>query len=465
MMRIVLACLLCVAGVAARAAGIKVPPFERVVLPNGATLVLMADHEVPLIAFEARVRGGANADPAQRSGTASLLAGLLEKGAGGRDALQFADAVDGVGGRIRAEAQREYVGISGSFLARDRALLVELLADMLQRPQLTAEEFEKLRARQIEFIRAAKDSNLSDLVPIYGAAALLPGHPYGRPVGGSEASLARVTLDDVRALHREQMGADRLIVTVVGDFVPEEMKTLLLSALTSWRAAALPLSAVAPPTPAAAPRVLLVDAPQSTQAYFWLGALGVARADARRPALDTVNAIFGGRYMSLLNAELRVRSGLTYGARSRFERFKQRGTWSIGSFTRAETTTAAIDLALATLQRLQTSGLSASDLASGREYIEGQFPLGLETAEDWASALGMLELYGLDRGYIEQYSDAVNAVDAAAARASITAVFPQPKQLQIVVIGPAAAIRAGLRKYGPITELKLTDPEFAPLSR
>ena len=161
---------ICSAGVLAAGNGVKVPPFERVQLPNGAVVLLMERHDVPLVAFSAVLRGGAVSDPADASGLASLLAGLLQKGAGSRDAVQFAETVASVGGQIDTSASTESIAISGSFLARDQQLMVELLADMLQRPRLELTQFDTLRARQIEFIRAAKDSDLAALAPIYGEA-------------------------------------------------------------------------------------------------------------------------------------------------------------------------------------------------------------------------------------------------------------------------------------------------------
>ena len=118
------------------AGGVKTPAFERVHTPNGVVLLLMERHDVPLIAFNAVVRGGAATDPEEGSGAASILAGLLEKGAGGRDAFAFAQTVASVGGQIETGATTETISIRGSFLARDQKLMVELLADMLQRPQL-----------------------------------------------------------------------------------------------------------------------------------------------------------------------------------------------------------------------------------------------------------------------------------------------------------------------------------------
>jgi zinc protease len=440
--------------------GVKVPPFERVQLPNGTVVLLTERHDVPLIAFTAVVRGGAVSDPAGESGMASLLAGLLQKGAGSRDAVQFAETVASVGGQIDAAASTESIRVSGSFLARDQQLMVELLADLLQRPRLEQAQFDTLRARQIEFIRAAKESDLAALTPIYGESYLFAGHPYGRSVDGSEQSLAAIKHADLQRYYQEQVGADRLIVAVAGDFKTAQMKQRISRAFSGWRKA----GAALPPIPKAerttSRRVLLVDAPESVQSYFWAGSVAVPRNDPRRPVLEVTNTLFGGRFTSMLNTELRIRTGLSYSADSNFERLAQTGHWAMMSFTKTETTVEAIDLALATLGKLHQSGLEPAMLESGKSYVQGQFPLALETSGQWAAQLATLEFYGLDRRYIDDYSAQLAAVTPADAKTVIAEVYPAGTSLVLVVVGNAGAIREGLRKYGPITEMKLADPTF-----
>ena len=306
--------LLCSACVSAAGNGVKVPPFERVQLGNGAVVLLMERHDVPLIAFSAVLRGGAVSDPTGESGVASLLAGVLQKGAGTRDAVQFAETVASVGGQIDTAASTESISLSGSFLARDQQLMVELLADMLQRPRLDQAQFDTLRARQIEFIRAAKESDLAALTPIYGEAQLLAGHPYGRPVEGSEASLAAIKHDDLQQYYQQHVGADRLIIAVAGDFKTSQLKQRISRAFSGWRKAGTQLAPVPKVERVASRRVLLVDAPDSVQSYFWAGNVAVAKNDPRRPALEVTNTLFGGRFTSMLNTELRIRTGLSYGA-------------------------------------------------------------------------------------------------------------------------------------------------------
>jgi len=443
-------------------AAVVIPAYERVELDNGTTLLLLRHAEVPLIGFSAILAGGALADAAGRAGTAAVLAELLEKGAGKRDAYEFADAVANVGGSITAEASREGIIVEGEFLARDAALMIELLADMLRRPRLEASQFEDLRDRHVELLRAAKDSNRTALTAVYGAALLFDDHPYARPADGSEASLASLRHGDVLTYYRQHFGGDRLILAVAGDFDPADMRRRLERAFGDWSRAPAAVPRVAVPDDLRAGQVLLVDAPAATQTYFWLGSVGVGKNYAHRAGLDLVNTLFGGRFTSMLNTELRIRTGLSYGAKSQLQRYRESGSIAIVSYTRKEATREALDLALATLQQLHDRAVDAMMLASARAYVSGQYPLALETANQWAGVLAELEFYGLDRDYIDGYGRALTAVDLDDARTVIDDVYPTRKELAIVLIGDAAALRELAADYGEVTEMRITDPFFWP---
>jgi len=440
--------------------GVHVPAHERIVLSNGITLIIVPDPDVPLVAFNVVLRGGELGDPAGKPGVASLVAGLLEKGAGSRNAFQFADAVEGVGGSFSAGAGPEAITIRGQFLARDQPLLLELLADALLRPHFDDSELGKLRARQIELIKAAKDSDPSELIGTYGRAFLFHEHPYGRPVIGDESSLARITREDVLGYYRGQLGADRLTLVFAGDVDAALLKRSVSRLFSRWPKAAQSAPRLAAPARATHRRVLLIDSPGSVQSYFWIGNVGVDRRYRDRAALDLVNTLYGGRFTSILNSELRIKSGLSYGARSGFTRGTVAGEFAIRSFAQTENTGRAIDLALQTLSGLKRDGVSAPMLDSARAYVLGQYPLEFETAADWAVALGELELYHLGLDYIDHYGSELNRVTLGEAQRVIEQAFPGPDAMAIVLIGDAARIRAQVRAYGPITELELTAPTF-----
>ena len=447
------------------APGVQVPAHQSVTLPNGMKLILAPRHELPLIAFTATLRGGATLDPAAHQGVAALTADLLTRGAGSRDAYAFADAVEGAGASLDADARAEAISVRGQFLARDRALMVELLADVLMRPRFDNDELEKLRSRRIEMIKAAKDSSPQSLLGSYGRALLFAGYPYANPSGGSEAGLATVDRAAVLDFYQQQFGADRTTLTLVGDFDPAQMQKDIKRAFGGWQKAGAKSVALAPTPRIQGRTVLLVDAPGSAQTYFWMANVGVPRRYAERAALDVVNTEFGGRFTSMLNTELRIKTGLTYGASSRFARGSVPGEFVISSFTRTDDTERAVDLALATLGKLHQQGISADALGSARSYLVGQYPLGFETNGEWAGALADLDFYSLPTTEISSYVADLGKVDAKAAQAVIADAYADADNLDIVMIGDAAKIRSVAAKYGKLLEKPLTAPDFQPPAR
>ena len=441
---------------------VRLPQHERLSLGNGAALILVPRRDVPLVAFNAVLRGGALSDPSLRPGVASLVAGLLEKGAGEHTAYAFADVVEGVGGSFGASAGPESVTVRGQFLARDQRLMMELLADALLRPLLDEGELEELAARHIELIKAAKDSDPSELIGTYGRSFLFGAHPYGRPVFGSEASLAAIDREDVQRYYDGQFGGERLILVIAGDIDGDLVARMAADSFSRWARAPAPPPPVARPRVLTGRRVLLIDSPGSAQTYFWIGNVGVDRRYPRRAALDLVNTLFGGRFTSLLNTELRIKSGLSYGARSSFARGSVPGEFALRSFAQTDNTGRAIDLALRTLERLGREGVTGEMLASARAYTLGQYPLDLETAADWAAMLADIELYGLGRSYVDEYPAQLAAVGVAEAQAVIEEAFPRADSVAIVAIGDAARIGGALSEYGAVSRMMLRDPEFVP---
>lgn len=447
---------------ALRAAAFEVslPAHERVELPNGTVVILSEKHDVPLVGLEAIVRGGAVADPDGLNGLASLLASVLQHGAGERDAAAFAEAIESVGGELSASADLEALRISADFMSRDAELMIELVADMLQRPTLAEEELDKLRERSVNLIKATKGGNPGRLLPNYGNAYLFGDHPYGNPVAGSETTLAAITHEALLQYYNDFVGGDRLIISVVGDFNAEAMKARLTAAFGEWRAAAAPLPALAAASKIIGRAVLLVDAPGATQTYFWIGNLGVAIDYPGRAALNLANTVFGGRFTSMLNTELRINAGLTYGARSTLQRPALPGAVVISSFTETSTTVDAIDLALDVLGEFKRTGLDDEMMLSSKNYIMGQFPPRLETAPQVASQLAMLEQYRLGAAYVDGYGAALDAADAESVAAVIADVYPSTENLSFILVGDAGSIREAVAKYGPVTEMSIDEPRF-----
>jgi predicted Zn-dependent peptidase len=172
--------------------------------------------------------------------------------------------------------------------------------------------------------------------------------------------------------------------------------------------------------------------------------------------------LFGGRFTSLLMDELRTKAGLTYGASSSLRREAAGGSVAMISYTKTDTTVEAIDLALSLLEKLRQDGVADDMIASGKNYILGQYAPRFETAEQLAGQFAALEIYGLDESYVNDYGAAVAGADGEAIRSIINAVYPASDDLVFAIIGDAELIREQVAKYGPITEMSITDPRFQP---
>ena len=444
------------------AQGVTLPEVGRIELQNGVVIILHEKDDVPLIGLEAVIYGGAVSDPADLGGAANLLAGLLEKGAGERSAAEFAEAVAAVGGELSARANTESITVSAEFMSRDADLMIELLADMLRAPTLDDDEIRKLRDRRIDELRADKDGNVRSLTSAYGYAFLFGEHPYGNAPGGSEESLAKITAADVRDYYSSYFGGDRLIISVAGDFEASAMTGMLNEAFADWEPATGALPEIATPEPASGRRVLLVDKPGAAQTYFWIGNVGVGVDYASRAELNIANTLFGGRFTSMLMDELRTKAGLTYGASSSLRRESVSGSVAMISYTKTDTTIEAIDLALSLLEKLRDEGVAEDMITSGKNYILGQYTPRFETAAQLARQFALLESFGLDESYVNDYGAAVANADGETIRAIIKEVYPASDNLVFAIIGDAELIREQIAKYGPVTEMPITDPRFTP---
>jgi len=447
---------------AVSASGMKLPETKTITLDNGAKILLVEKHDVPLIAFHGRIRGGDVTDPDGKSGTAALAAELLSKGAGNRSASAFSEAVDSVGGNFDTTSDTEALIVRGEFMARDQKLMLDLLSDVLLRPAFEESELEKAKKRSIDQIASAKDNSPGGVIGAYFAAALYGDHPYGR--SASESSLATITRDDVTTWFSRQTGADRAVFAFVGDFDTKKMEKAVRDSLSGWKKAGAKLEPLGSLKPFEGRRVLLVDKPDATQTYFRIGNVGVARDYADRVTLDMVNTAFGGRFTSMLNSELRIRTGLTYGARAIRAEDLVGGSLSIYSFTKSESTNEAIDLALDVLGRLHEKGIDDETLASIKAYVKGQYPPDLETGTQLASKLTEIEMYGLGRGDVDDFETNVERASKADLEKVIASVYPS-KDLVFVLIGNADAIRESAKKYGEVTEMKITDKQWGKMRK
>jgi zinc protease len=201
---------------------------------------------------------------------------------------------------------------------------------------------------------------------------------------------------------------------------------------------------------------LLINKEDAKETTFFIGAPGISRNNPDFVAIDVVNTLFGGRFTSMLNDELRVNTGLTYGASSRWSPLKNAGSFYITTFTAGKTTEAALDTAISVLNKLHSRGVDEQSLTSARNYVKGQFPPRYETSGQLAGLLTQMFWYKFDESFINNFQKNVDGLTVARAKEIIANYFPKDK-LQFVMVGKSADIKKIAEKYGPVTEVQISE--------
>lgn len=442
-----------------KAVEFKVPAYEKFTLPNGLTVYLMEQHEVPTISVSAIVPAGAIYD-GNKAGLAALTASGLKYGTKSFTKAKMEEELDFVGASLNTFASKESAGLSAKFASKDQDKILPMVMEVLSEPAFNAEEFEKEKKRILSGLERDKESPRS-VINAYWDKFIFGDHVYGNAASGSPATVSKLQVDDLKNFYKANYSPAGSALAVVGDFKAKEMKARITKLFGAWKKGEQAQKNQAGQSIAAlnAQRVLLVNKDDARETTFLIGGLGVRRDNPDYVAIQVVNTVFGGRFTSWLNDELRVNSGLTYGANSRFTPLKNSGTFAISTFTATKTTEPTIDKALEVLTRLHEKGIDEETLTSAKNYVKGQFPPGYETPSQLAGLLTQMFWYGFNESYINNFQSNVDGLTAAKAKEIISKYFPKDK-LQFILIGKADEIRSIAQKYGPVTEKQIKADGF-----
>ena len=297
---------------AGRPVSARIPATNERTLENGLRVIVASNRALPLISADLRVASGSSADPAGRAGVAGLTADLLPRGTQTRGASEIASQIESLGAGLGASAGLDSSAVSMQTRTDRAEEAFTVFADVVRNPAFASEELERARQQSLDGLMVA----LSEPGPIAGMAmtrALYGENPYGAVVSAN--SLSAITTDDARAYHGAYWRPDNAVLVIHGDVAAEEGFAIAERHFGSWARPSTPRPAAptpAPMPPAPAPR----DRPAATgQAAVTMGMRGVARQDA-----DYFRCWWpqraGRGYSARLNAEIRIRRGLSYGAGS-----------------------------------------------------------------------------------------------------------------------------------------------------
>lgn len=444
---------------AALGAANYLPPPQQFILPNGLTVLLHTDNELPLVSFRLLVPGAGTIDE-KADGLADLTAQLLLKGTTAKTAAQVAEELDRLGVTLRCGAQEEYMEMSASSLSENFPRLLALASGCLLDPAFAAEEFSKEKQRRIDAIRQVQDEP-AQAVRQYFRKVYFGEHPLGSLKGGMETTLKRMIVEDARAFYRSRLHPEAAVLAVCGNITANDLEQLLASTLGRWRRpAAAPAATAMPAFPVVAGRTcVLIDKPDASQAYFILGVPGLPFGAAASPQAEVMNTLFGGRFTSWLNSELRIKRGLTYGARSSLQSWRRGGIFTVSSYTKNDKIGEMLAITFELLAKGRKQGFSGLEAESARNYILGQFPPSLESLGSKTRAYSDLFFYGMKFSYYDDLMAKVAEATAGEINQVAKLLFPEQNYV-LVVVGKADDIRRQLVPFGPFREKKISAGDF-----
>jgi zinc protease len=433
------------------------PPFREARLGNGIQLILVENHELPIVSLTLAMRAGSRFDPPGREGLAGMVAELLTKGTESRTAEQIAAEIEGVGASLSAGAGSDLFTVSTSSLTDHGELAFGLLADVLLHATFPAEELELARQRTLSALQLAK-SDPSSLAEEQFGRRLYGDHPYGRST--TEESVRALTREDLEAFAHRWLKPQGALLVVAGDLTLEAAQGLVERHLGSWTGTApAPPVAAAPPQPAPT-AITLVHRPGSAQSNIVVGNLALGPTDPAHTAAALGNKILGGGADSRLFAILREQKSWTYGASSGITRSMDVGNFSAGTEVRTPVTDSALVELLHQLRRMRTEPVTDSELVAAKGYLIGSFPRSIETPQQVASQVSTVRLLGLGDDHLRTYRERLEAVTRADIQAAARRVI-RPDSAVIVVVGDGQALYDVLNAIAPVSML---DTDGKPLT-
>ena len=407
---------------------------QHVVSPGGVVAWLVEDYAVPLVAMDYSFHGGAAQDPQGKAGAASLLAGMLDEGAGDLDAEAFHRALDDHAIRLSFNAERDDFGGRLQTLSRHTGKAFELLALAVNAPRFDAAPLERVRG-QINAMLKRESKEPDAMAAQAWRRAAWPGHPYSRASRGELGEVDAVTREDLVALHKKLLARDTLKIAVVG-----AIDAATLAGHLDAVFAGLPQTSALTPVPAIevsglGQRIVVdFDVPQANIRF---GRPGIARRDPDYITAMVVNHILGGgSFTSRLFQEVREKRGLTYSVYSTLTTADSSPSLIGATSTKNERAGEALAVIEAECVRLAVEGPTEDELDKAKKFLIGSYALRFDTSTKIAGHLQQLQREGFDAGYLDRRNAEVAAVTLEDARRVAKRLIDDGRMLVAIVGRP-----------------------------
>jgi predicted Zn-dependent peptidase len=374
---------------------------------------------------------------------------MLNEGTTSRSALQIADQAAYLGVRVSANSGWEQSTVSLHTPTAQLDSSLALFADVVLHPAFQSADLERIRKVRLTALQQQRDRGPAIADRAYAAAVFGDQHPYGRPLAGTEGSIASISREDLTRFYSTYYRPNNATLLVVGDVKPDDVERRAQALFGAWARADIPATPAATATAPKEPTLILVDKPSAAQSSFRLGGIGAPRSTSDYFALQVLNTILGGSFTSRLNNNLRETKGYTYGASSGFGLRRNAGPFTASAEVVSAKTDSALIEFMKELRAIRDT-VPSDELAKAKRYLQLGLPEDFETNGNIAGQLLPLVTYGIP---LDFYNTAVQNIGAVS-QADVQRVARQyidPDHLTMVIVGDRKSIEPGLRALKPGT--------------
>jgi zinc protease len=447
-----------------KAENLNLPPMQTATLSNGLKIVLAERHNAPIVNFSMLVNSGYSSDTTDNAGLASLSVRMLEEGTSTRDSLKISAELDALSASYSAATYLDSAVTNLNVLKATMPQALDIYADLLLHPTFPEKEFERLKKDRLAAIRRDK------VTPNTMATRVLPTllygkeHPYAMPQFGLgyEASVGKLTREDLVKFHRTWFKSNNATLLIVGDTTLAEIKPQLEHLFGAWKSGDVQRKPVAVVNEPAKTEVYLIDRPDAKQSMIVGAQLVPPTNNPDEIPFELVNGVFGGSFSARINMNLREDKHWSYGVRSfASDAIGQRTFMSVSPVQFDKTKDALQQLEMEYRNIAGGKPIAADELRDVQANDTLSLPGSFETVGQLARNYANILQFGLDPNYYNTYTQKILAVTPDQSNALAQRLI-RPDHMIWIVVGDMSKVEAGIRELN-LGEVHKIDADGNPV--
>ncbi|PHS14402.1 MAG: peptidase M16 [Kangiella sp.] len=427
-------------------APVSVPQMWQQELENGLQILGTQSSETPTTSILIKIPAGHYYESTDKAGTASLVSAMLSEATTERSGEAMSKALQLLGSSVSVSSNNFFVNVNVSSLTKNIDATMDLVKEKLFSPAFLQEDFDRNQKSAIQGIANSK-KNAGYLASTAFRQLMNGKNIAAMPGGGTEESVAKISLDDVKSFYNTYLKPQGTQVIVVSDRTEKELTTTL-SRLNEWKGKGPSLKLELVDSIAKKGVIYLVNKDEAAQSAIRIGKRGI-KEDITGEYYRTylMNFPLGGAFNSRINLNLREDKGYTYGARTYFWGNRLSGGYTASAEVRADVTDKSIVEFVNEIKGYYEKGITEDELSFMKNAINQRDALKYETPRAKLGFLAQILEHNLTAKFVADRAEIVNKITAKDINA-LAKKHLNIDEMLMVVVGDAKVLKPQLEALG-----------------